>query len=66
MALDRHGLVVRFANTGAHPLKEKTPDQTIGGKLNREALRLGDVGSEDPPFRPCARMHVEPKLRSRQ
>jgi len=43
----------------ANPLKEKTPDQTIGGKLNREALRLGDVGSEDPSSGPCARMHME-------
>src|SRR6267142_2234910 len=32
----------------ANPLKRKMPGAGAPGKLNREASRLGDVGSEDP------------------
>ncbi|WP_216825543.1 hypothetical protein [Kiloniella sp. EL199] len=28
--------------------KKNPQEQCLGGKLNREASRLGDVGSEDP------------------
>ena len=37
----------------ANPLKKKAPGYSPGAKSNREASRLGDVGSEDPNPRHC-------------
>lgn len=37
--------------------KKKAPGYSPGAKSNREASRLGDVGSEDPEPRHCTWEH---------
>ncbi len=47
-AMPSAGHPPRQSGQRANPLKRKNPRNKSGGQVNREASRLGDVGSEDP------------------
>ena len=54
--LGTRGTALPYCTRGAfpyNPLKKKAPGYAPGAKSNREASRLGDVGSEDPEPRHC-------------